>query len=42
MGEHITFENDGSPPPGYLARPARPGLGITVIRERWGRRERQT
>ena len=40
-GEHITFKSDGSTTPGYLARPARPGRGIIVIRERWRRRELQ-
>ena len=41
MGDHITFRSDASTAPGYLARLARLGPGIIVIREWWRRRELQ-
>ena len=36
MGERITFKNNGSTTPAYLARPSRPGPGVIVIQEWWG------
>src|SRR6266550_3685602 len=36
MGEHVSFQSDGTTASGYITKPRQPGPAVVVIQEWWG------